>query len=138
VDKYIGDGLMAFFGDPVEHPDHALRAVRAAQDMVREAAALRSRWNVQGGLDLKIRIGINSGEAVVGNMGSERRVNYTAVGAHVNLAQRLEANARPGGILVSRAVYDRTEGRVAMKPAGTIRVKGFDAEVEVLEVEPGA
>jgi len=134
VDKYMGDGLMVFFGDPVAHEDHALRAVRAAEDMQRKARELAAAWRAEGRIDLRIRIGINTGDAVVGNMGSEQRVDYTAIGANVNLAQRLEANVPAGGILISRAVQDRVQGQVNTRPAGKIKAKGFDAEIEVDEV----
>jgi len=140
VDKYIGDGLMVFFGDPVDHPDHPLRAVRAAIEMQQQARELKARWAAEGGMDLKIRIGINTGDAVVGNMGSEKRVDYTAIGANVNLAQRLESNAPVEGILISRPVYDLVRDSVKTKPAGMIKAKGFDNEIETFEVviEPSA
>ena len=134
VDKYIGDGLMAFFGDPVEYPDHALRAVRAAIEMQQRARELKAKWTPKGGMDLKIRIGINTGDAVVGNMGSEKRVDYTAIGANVNLAQRLESNAPVEGILISRPVYDQVRDLVSTKAAGMIKAKGFDNEIETFEV----
>jgi adenylate cyclase len=134
VDKYIGDGLMVFFGDPVEHSDHALRAVRAAIEMQQKARELRAKWSAEGRMDLKIRIGINTGDAVVGNMGSEKRVDYTAIGANVNLAQRLESNAPQEGILISRSVYDQVRNSVQTKPAGMIKAKGFDNEIETFEV----
>ncbi|OGV69597.1 MAG: hypothetical protein A2283_02215 [Lentisphaerae bacterium RIFOXYA12_FULL_48_11] len=134
VDKYIGDGLMVFFGDPVEHPDHALRAVRAAVEMQQKARELKTKWASAGGMELKIRIGINTGDAVVGNMGSEKRVDYTAIGANVNLAQRLESNAPVEGILISRSVYDQVRDSVKTKPASMIKAKGFDNEVETFEV----
>ena len=101
VDKYIGDGLMVFFGDPEPQPDHALRCVRAAIEMQQRTAELREKWLQSGGFPLRIRIGINTGEVVVGNMGSARRLAYTVLGSAVNLAQRLESNAPVGGILIS-------------------------------------
>ena len=134
IDKYIGDGLMAFFGDPVEHPDHALRAVQAAVEMQKKTRELKKKWEQEGRMAIKIRIGIDTGEAVVGNMGSEKRVNYTAIGAHVNMAQRLESNAPVEGILISGSVYDSVKDKVSVKPVGKIRAKGFENEIEVYEV----
>jgi adenylate cyclase len=134
VDKYIGDGLMAFFGDPVAHPDHAARAVRTAEDMQHKARELRTKWMTEGRMDLKVRVGVHTGEAIVGNMGSEKRVDYTAIGASVNLAQRLETNAPEGGILISRSVYDVVREIVRTKPAGRIKAKGFGEEIEVFEI----
>ena len=89
VDKYIGDGLMVFFGDPEMQPDHAVRCVGAALAMQRKARELRRQWEQEGGLPLQIRIGINTGEVVVGNMGSRRRLSYTVLGSAVTLAVSL-------------------------------------------------
>jgi len=135
IDKYIGDGLMVFFGDPVEQPDHPLRAVRCAVDMQLATRELKRTWEAdEGGLPIQIRIGINTGPVIVGNMGSSRRLDYTTIGANVNLAQRLESGAPPGGILVTRALYDLIVGRVEAEPAGRIKAKGFENEIEVFEI----
>ncbi len=103
LDKYIGDGLMAFWGAPVAAPDHATRACRAALDMLAALEQLKVRWRLVGLPLIDIRIGINSGEGIVGNFGSSRRFSYTAVGDDVNLASRLEGlNAAYGTrVLVS-------------------------------------
>ncbi len=104
LDKFIGDALMAYWGAPVAHPDDADRAVRAALDMQRELAALNSRWTAEGRSSLNAGIGINAGDAFVGNIGSPRRLEYTLIGDTVNLASRLCGLARGGDILVSDAV----------------------------------
>ena len=135
IDKYIGDGLMAFFGDPTQHKDHALRAVKAAIEMQQKTRELKQEWEAQERMPIKIRIGINTGKIVVGNMGSEKRLDYTVIGANVNLAQRLESNAPVEGILVSRAVYEKIKDFIEAKPVKKIRCKGFEKEVEVFEVE---
>jgi adenylate cyclase len=138
VDKFIGDGLMAFFGDPLVQPDHALRAVRAAVEMQLATRRLRAAWEPAGGLPLAIRVGINTGEAVVGDMGSRRITAYTAIGAAVNLAQRLESNAPVGGILVSEPVRRAVGSEVPMRPRGRITAKGIAEAFEAWEVElPG-
>lgn len=135
IDKFMGDGLMVFFNDPVPQPDHVQRAVCAAIDMQRRARRLDAAWSAEGGPALQIRIGIHTGEAVVGNMGSSRRFDYTAVGADVNLAQRLETQATPGGILVSGAVRSAVGAETVMTPRpGGVRVKGLDAPIEAYEV----
>lgn len=134
VDKYIGDGLMVFFGDPDPQPDHALRCVHAAIDMQKKARQLRHKWEKEGGIPLSIRIGINTGEVVVGNMGSARRLSYTVLGAPVNLAQRLEANAPVDGIMISRRTYELVKDLVATRPLGLIKVKGIDKQISVYEV----
>lgn len=134
VDKFIGDGLMVFFGDPEPQEDHALRCVRAAIDMQRKVRQLRTKWEEQGSMPLQIRIGINTGSVVVGNMGSARRLSYTVLGSPVNLAQRLESNAPVGGILVSRRTYDLVKDHVGTRPLGSIQVKGLQELIEVYEV----
>jgi adenylate cyclase len=128
VDKFIGDGLMAFFGDPLAQPDHALRAVRTAIEMQQAMRGLRSRWEADGRASLHIRIGVNTGEMVVGDMGSHRIMAYTAIGAHVNLGSRLEGKAPVDGILVSAAVRDAVGEPVPMTFAGNITAKGIAEE----------
>lgn len=135
VDKFIGDGLMAFFGDPLAQPDHAPRAVRAAVDMQLAARRLRAAWEPAGRLALAIRIGINTGEVVVGDMGSRRITAYTAIGAAVNLAQRLESLAPVGGILVSEPVRRAAGAGVPMRPRGPLMAKGIAEAFEAWEVE---
>ncbi len=134
VDKYIGDGLMVFFGDPEPQPDHAVRCVRAAMEMQKKTAELRERWRQADGFPLSIRIGINSGEVVVGNMGSSRRLAYTVLGSAVNLAQRLETNAPVGGILISQRTYELVKDEIATSPIGALKVKGIEEPVSAHEV----
>ena len=135
IDKYIGDGLLVFFGDPIDQEDHSLRAVSAAIDMQKKAMELKIDWEKKGGMPLEIRIGINTGDVVVGNMGSEKRLDYTVIGANVNLAQRLESNAPLGGILVSEAVFREISDTFIVENAGKIKAKGFSDEIEVFEVK---
>jgi adenylate cyclase len=135
VDKYIGDGLMVFFGDPETQPDHALRCVRAAMEMQKRTSELRARWEKSGGFPISIRIGINTGEVVVGNMGSSRRMAYTVLGSAVNLAQRLESNAPVGGILISQRTYDLIGEEIPARPTGPLKIKGFDELISAYEVQ---
>lgn len=134
VDKYMGDGLLVFFGDPVAMPDHPSLAVHAALEMQRAARILKKEWQANHGLPLEIRIGINSGEVIVGNMGSQKHLDYTVIGANVNLAQRLESRAPPGGILISASVAANLQPNVLLQATGKIQIKGFEEEVEVFEV----
>ena len=90
LDKYIGDAVMAFWGAPADTPDHAARCCEAALDMRAALERLNQGWHAAGLPQIEIRIGINSGDAIVGNFGSSRRFSYTAVGDDVNLASRLE------------------------------------------------
>jgi adenylate cyclase len=135
VDKYIGDGLMVFFGDPEPQPDHALRCVRAAMEMQKRTAELREKWRQSGGFPIAIRIGINTGEVVVGNMGSARRLAYTVLGSAVNLAQRLETNAPVGGILISERTYDLVKEEVQARSVGPLKVKGIERPISAYEVQ---
>ena len=134
VDKFIGDGLMVFFGDPEPQTDHALRAVRAAIDMQKRTRQLNAKWSKQGDMPLQIRIGINTGPVVVGNMGSSRRLSYTVLGAAVNLAQRLESSAPVEGIMISQRTFDLVKDQVVTQPLGDVQVKGFEAPIPVHEV----
>ena len=134
VDKYIGDGLMVFFGDPEPQPDHALRCVRAAMEMQQKVRQQGRESEPEGSIPIQIRIGINTGEVVVGNMGSTRRLSYTVLGAAVNLAQRLESNAPVGGILISQRTYEWVKGDIVVENPRQIQVKGIDVPVSVYEV----
>ncbi len=134
VDKFIGDGLMVFYGAPEPQPDHALRCVRAAIEMQHKCRELKRRWEPAGRLPLRIRIGINTGEVVVGDLGSARRMEYTVLGSDVNLAQRLESNAPVEGIMISEATYRHVKGEVPIRPLDPIKVKGLETPVVVYEV----
>jgi adenylate cyclase len=134
IDKYMGDGLMVFFGDPIPCENHSLLAVQTAIAMQKKTGELRAEWDQSGGMPIAIRIGIHTGEVVVGNMGSQSRMEYTVIGSNVNLAQRLESNCQPGSILLSKQVCNRLNSLVAVKPAGTIQAKGFSEPISVYTV----
>lgn len=138
VDKYTGDGLMALFGAPVHHPDDATRAVSAALRMQAALGELNAERTALGEVPIHIAIGIHSGLAVAGNVGSPTRLNYTVLGESVNLAARLCANAGPGEIHVSEAVYLRVRDGFDCRPLGSRSFKGFSRPVEVYEVQPQA
>ena len=125
VDKYIGDGMMVFFGDPEPAPDHALRSVQAAIEMQKKARELSAKWAGEGGFPVRVRIGINTGEVVVGNMGSSRRLSYTVLGSAVNLAKRLESSAPVDGILISQRTRDLIAPFISTRLFGEIQVKGM-------------
>jgi adenylate cyclase len=134
VDKFMGDGMMVFFGDPEPQSDHALLCVRAAIDMQRKVREIRAKWEKHGGMPIQIRIGINTDTVVVGNMGSTKRLSYTVLGSAVNLAQRLESNAPVGGILISQRTYDFIKEHITAFPLGKIELKGFEKSISVYEV----
>lgn len=103
VDKFIGDCIMAIWGAPVAQPDHAQRALAAAEDMMRFLETANERFRQVYGVEIRLGIGVNSGEAIVGNIGSDKRMEYTVIGDVVNVAARLESIAAPNQLLVSEA-----------------------------------
>jgi len=109
VDKFIGDGIMALFLSNASDVDHALRAVRAAIAMQDAVSAAKEKWSSMhpAVVNLEVRIGINSGEMVAGNIGSQSRMEYTVIGDNVNVASRIESNGKEGRVIVSEATYSR-------------------------------
>ncbi len=134
VDKLIGDCVMALFGAPSPAEDHARRALLTAQDMLRFVESANDGWKERFGVEVQLAIGINSGEAVVGNVGSETRMEYTAIGDVVNVAARLETIARPQQILVSRATARAVGDAFELLPIGSREVPGRTEPVELFEV----
>jgi len=135
LDKFIGDAAMAIWNAPYDTENHALSAVRAALDMQREAIPLEEKLFDKYRRSVRFGIGINSGEAIIGNIGSGFRMDYTAIGDTVNTAARLEANAGPGQILISRAAADLLgECGISLNSLGGLKVKGKKEEVEVFSV----
>ncbi|WNR43175.1 CHASE2 domain-containing protein [Paenibacillus roseipurpureus] len=135
LDKFIGDGVMAMFGAPIEYDNHPEMAVRAAIEMKSQADILEQKLIRNYGIGVKFGLGINSGPAVVGNIGSEDlRLDYTAIGDTVNLSARLESNAKPGQILISEQTYERVKGLFEIEAIGEIKVKGKEKPVAVYEV----
>ena len=134
VDKFTGDGLMALFGAPIAYENTAERAVRAALDMQAGIAMMRAGFLDEYGVDLQMRIGLNSGSVIVGNIGVEQMMDYTAVGDTVNLASRLETAADPGTILVSEAVYRQTKALFAFKEIPDLQLKGYAEPITAYRV----
>ena len=140
VDKFIGDGIMIFFGDPDSRgaTEDAAACVEMALAMQRRARELSEEWQGRGvQRDLRVRIGINTGWCTVGNFGSEERLDYTIVGGQVNAASRLEATAAPGQILISHQTYALVKDRIRCERVGCLKVKGIAHELltyEAIEV----
>ena len=134
VDKYIGDGLMVFFGAPEPQSDHAVRCVKAAIEMQIKCRELKEKWVREGLFPLKIRVGINTGEVVVGNMGTRKKLAYTVLGSDVNLANRLESNAPVEGIMISKRTYKLIKDQIPAEPHEPVLVKGLDTPIEVYTV----
>ncbi len=136
VDKYEGDLVMAEFGAPIWHEDHAALCCRAALGMQARLKELRAKWRAEGGVELYSRVGINSGEMIVGNMGSEEVFDYTVMGDSVNLASRLEgANKNyDTTIMIGRGTWDDVNQKFVTRPLDLLRVKGKLKPVEVFEL----
>ena len=134
VDKFMGDGILAFFGDPYDMPDHCERCISAAIAMQEKIAELAEKWKPIADINLKVRIGINSGNVIVGNLGSRTRIEYTVIGAAVNLAQRMESSAKPGGILVTAAVREKAGDLFSFGEMRMLEVKGYEEKIEAYEV----
>jgi len=135
LDKFIGDAVMAFFGAPIQQDDHADRAVLAGLMLQR----LIGEWNDQrtkANLPIvRVRVGINSGPAVVGNVGTEKRVDYTVLGTSVNIASRLESGvAKPGQVVISQNTLDRVVGSFNTEPLGEFALKGLQQKMPVFAV----
>ena len=134
VDKFTGDGLMAVFGAPVAHENNAEMAVRAALDMQRAAAEFAPVARAQLGAPLKIRIGVHSGPAIAGILGTAEQAAYTVIGDTVNIAARLESLATPGNTLVSEQVHARTQPFFEFQTKEATLVKGVDQPVVTYQV----
>ena len=136
VDKYIGDAIMAVFGAPVSKPGDAVNAVRAAVRMRKALRDLNERLATRGLSALRTGIGIHTGEVVAGNIGSERRMEYTVIGDTVNLASRLESSTKELGVnvLISQDTYDIAKDAVATRPVRELTVKGRNQPVMTYEV----
>lgn len=135
LDKYIGDATMALFGAPLETPDHAFKAVQTAYYMQKGSETLSQHLLEKYGRTVSFGVGVNTGYAIVGNIGASHRLDYTAIGDAVNTAARLESNAKPGQILISAATYALVKDRVDVHPLGEISVKGKAKTIEVYELK---
>jgi class 3 adenylate cyclase/tetratricopeptide (TPR) repeat protein len=134
VNQVMGDGIMALFGAPLAHEDHAVRACYAGlwmQDAVRRFADELRR---QHGLDVQIRVGMNSGEVVVRSVGNDLRMDYSAVGRTTHLAARMEQLARPGAILITSDTLRLVEGYVEVVPLGPVPIRGLAEPVDTYEL----
>lgn len=124
LDKFIGDATMAVFNAPFDLDDYVYRAVKTAWDIVSGGNAIESKFLERYGKSVSFGVGVNCGPAVVGNIGCDFRMDYTAIGDTVNTAARLEANAKRGQVLISEKVYEQVKDRVTVEPIGEIPLKG--------------
>jgi adenylate cyclase len=138
LDKFVGDAVMAVFGAPVPQADHAVRACRTALAMFAELGELDKKWRREGKEPFRMGVGINTGEVIVGNLGSDQRFDYTVIGDPVNLAARLEGLNKDfpeaSGIIISEFTYELAKNHIQARPLGEVKVKGKVKPVTVYEL----
>jgi adenylate cyclase len=136
IDKFIGDCVMALFGAPEPHADAPLNAVKTAREMIRWLEVGNKKWKKEYQLTLQLAIAIHCGEVIIGNVGSEKRMEFTAIGDVVNTAARLEKIAQANQVLISGAVHQqlKSQDNIKIKPFGRFELRGKNQEVDVFEV----
>jgi len=134
INQFTGDGVMALFGAPVAHEDHAQRACYAALSIQRAMEEYGVKIKKDTGVKFKMRIGLNSGQVIVGSIGDDLRMDYTAVGDTTNLASRMESSARPGTIIVSKNTYSLARDFFEFKSLGEVAIKGKEETQEAYEL----
>jgi predicted ATPase/class 3 adenylate cyclase len=134
INQFTGDGIMAIFGAPVAHEDHAQRACYASLAIQEALSDYAERLNKEDRIGFKMRFGLNSGPVVVGSIGDDLRMDYTAIGDTTNLAARMEREARPGSILVSKNLYTITKDFFEFEPVGQLKIKGKEKPQEAYEL----
>jgi adenylate cyclase len=139
VDKFMGDAVMAIFGAPKSYGDDAVRAVMAGRELIQLVEGLAPKWLATLGRPLKVGVGINSGDAVVGSIGSDTRSDFTAIGDTVNLASRLEGLTKELGIPLLLSEYTAAElgDRLSLRPLQRVKVTGREAPLLVYAVDEG-
>lgn len=135
LDKFIGDAAMALFNAPTDQEDYVYEAIATAYDIVQRSEELSKGLLAKFGKTISYGIGVNIGPAVVGNIGSNFRMDYTAIGDTVNTAARLEANAKPGEVLISQNLKDRLDDRIVVEDAGMMKFKGKSKEMNVYRLK---
>jgi adenylate cyclase len=135
VNQYTGDGIMALFGAPIAHEDHAPRACYAALHLRERLGRYTDELRLSHGLNLGVRMGMNSGEVIVGKIGDDLRMDYTAQGQTVNLAARMEQIAAPGHIYLTDRTAQQVEGYFRLRDVGPLRIKGVRDDVRVWDLE---
>ncbi len=135
VDKFIGDCIMAVWGAPIPQEDHAVRALAAAEDMMRFLETANEEWREKYDVVIRLGIGVSSGEAIVGNVGSDKRMEYTVIGDVVNIAARLEAIALPDQVLVAEATQKLAGGKFVLRELGARKLTGRKTETMVYALD---
>lgn len=136
INKFIGDAVMAIFGEPIQDENHPKNAVRCACDMLDKVKELQTKWLKEGKPKIEIGIGINTGEAFVGNIGSEKRMEYTVIGDMVNLASRIESNNKiyKTNLLISSSTYASVRSMVDVVKISNVKIRGKEKTLDLYEV----
>jgi adenylate cyclase len=134
LDKFIGDAIMAIYGAPLELADGAYKCVKTALEMREKLVLLNEKWQKEGKPQIQAGFGINTGEAIVGNIGSERRMEYTAIGDMVNVAARIEGETESNQIFITEATLQELGNRVTVKKLSPVRLKGKSSKVQIYGV----
>ncbi len=134
LDKFIGDAIMAIYGAPLEMKDNAYECVKTAIEMRQKLSELNERWKNQKKPQLNVGYGINTGEAIVGNIGSERRMEYTAIGDMVNVAARIEGETESDQIFITENTFKEISDRIITKKLSSVKLKGKSTPVQIYEV----
>ncbi len=135
VDKFIGDATMAIFNAPLDLDDYVFRAVKSGLAMAKASREMEAELERQTGRKVGLGVGINCGEAVIGNIGTAKRMEYTAIGSTVNMASRLEGKAKGGEVVISPNVYERIKDRILVTSMGPVALKGIQEPVELYRVD---
>jgi adenylate cyclase len=134
VDKFVGDAVIGIFGAPSVAEDDAVRAVRAGVRMQERLRSLQLRWKQSIGEVIEARVAVNTGEVILGNIGSPRRMDYTAIGDTVNVASRLQTIAELGTVVISGSTYGEVKRCVRVRRLGKVNLKGISRPITVYEV----
>ena len=136
INKFIGDAVMAIFGEPIQDINHPVNAVKCANDMLKKVNQLQDKWLFEGKPKIEIGIGINTGEAFVGNIGSEKRLEYTVIGDMVNLASRIESYNKvyKTNMLISSSTYSCVSDIVDVIKIADVTIRGKAKKMDIYEV----
>ncbi|MEN8154464.1 MAG: adenylate/guanylate cyclase domain-containing protein [Acidobacteriota bacterium] len=134
IDKFIGDSVMALFGVPDPYPDAVNDAVKASREMLTWLEVGNKKWQKEFGITIELAISINYGKAIIGNIGSEKRMEFTAIGSVVNTAARIEKIAQRNQILITKAVYEKISDKKLVKPVGNFKLQGYNQNIDLFEI----
>ena len=137
INKFIGDAIMAIFGEPIQDENHAKNAVKCGFEMLQKVSVLQQKWKSEGKPEIQIGIGINTGDVFVGNIGSENRMEYTVIGDSVNLASRLESYNKTYGtnILISETTYENSKDILVAVEYKDVEIRGKANRMNIYEIK---